>query len=135
MQTVKRALVPAAILAVLLPSCERVWDVTGVWAHHTGKFHYFVLDLRQTGDEITGTACESDAVSLIKGVPVAGEFPRLSAVIGPEHVGQYGESRIGARIVAEVISRDSIGGQLIYPAGHVVPLGFKRSAGAGCVAR
>lgn len=133
MRTIRIGLVLFA--AAVLPSCERMWDVSGGWSYRSGKFHTFVLELQQSGDRITGTACESDAVPLITGAPVSGEFPHVRAVIGPEHVAQYGEGRITARLEGEVVSRTAIGARLIYANGHETPLAFKRDPDARCPPR
>ena len=124
----------AAVSVVILPGCEPAWDVTGIWIHRSGKFYLWALDLRQTGKEISGTACSSDGVLLIQGAPVTGEFPHLTVTIGPEHRAQPWQEPGTARIEAEVVSRTSIGAQLIYATGHAVPLGFKRDEGPGCLA-
>jgi len=125
------ALVPALCALALVPACERLWVVSGTWVYRTGKFHIFILELEQAGKAITGTLCESDGLPLIVGAPVSGEFPHLTARIGPEHVAQYGQAKIGARLEAEVVSRDSIGAQLIYSTGHSAALGFQRDTRSG----
>lgn len=127
------ALAPALCALALIPACERLWVVSGTWVYRTGKFHIFVMELQQAGRAITGTLCESDSFPLIIGAPVTGEFPQLTARIGPEHVAQYGQGKIGARLEAEVVGADSIGAQLIYPTGHSAALGFKRATRYACL--
>ena len=52
-------------------------SLTGHWVANSGDhFTFAELDLQQTGDEITGTACENAAGRvLFRGVPVTGDYP------------------------------------------------------------
>ena len=60
-------------------------SLTGHWVANSGdRFTFIELDLQQTGDEITGTACESSAGMLFfTGVPVTGDYPRLQFTVSP----------------------------------------------------
>jgi hypothetical protein len=54
-------------------------SLTGRWVANSGDhFTFAELNLQQTGDEITGTACENAAGRvLFSGVPVTGDYPNL----------------------------------------------------------
>src|SRR5689334_20631185 len=57
--------------------------LTGHWVANSGdKFTFAELDLQQTGDEITGTACESAAgMTFFVGVHVSGDYPNVQFTV------------------------------------------------------
>jgi hypothetical protein len=60
-------------------------SLTGHWIANSGdRFTFAELDLQQTGDEITGTACESaltGGLMFYSGVPVHGDYPDLQFTV------------------------------------------------------
>ena len=81
-----RALI--ALLAVSMSGCGLTGPsekLTGHWVANSGDHFTFIeLDLQQTGDEITGTACESSAGMLFfTGVAVTGDYPNLQFTVSP----------------------------------------------------
>ena len=74
------------ILAVSTMGCGLTGpsdSLTGHWVAYSGdKFTFAELDLQQTGDQITGTACESAAgMTFFTGVQVFGDYPALQFTV------------------------------------------------------
>ena len=57
-------------------------DLTGIWnARSVGHSDVLSMTLRQSGDVITGTACEWNGMLLFKDVPVRGDYPNLEFTV------------------------------------------------------
>jgi hypothetical protein len=58
-------------------------DLSGLWlANSGGRFAFVEMNLQQSGDTITGTACaDSDGHLLYRGAPVHGDFPDLEFTV------------------------------------------------------
>jgi hypothetical protein len=73
-------------LALLFAGCGLTGpseDLSGHWtARSIGHSSFVGFTLRQSGDDITGTACAmSDGVVLYSGVAVSGEHPRVQFTV------------------------------------------------------
>lgn len=131
----RRRVALLVLLAVAAgPSCvlSPEWTVTGSWSYRSGKFAYWILELEQSGDTITGIACYGDSGALYRNVPITGQFPHITGKVTAEHFAQPWMTGDGPQIEGEAVSRDSIGVSLLYPAGHRFGMGFKRDAMARC---
>jgi hypothetical protein len=130
-----------SLLIVLLPlvfagapSCvlSPKWTVTGSWSYRSGKFSTWIMELRQEGDAITGTACYGDGWVLYRDIRITGTFPMLTGTITQANAAQPFVTVSGARLEGEAIDRDAIGVSLVYDSGHRVALAFKPDPAARC---
>lgn len=69
-------------VAVFSPTCSLTGpseSLAGNWqANIGGKFGFVGIVLQQSGDQISGTACRSDAnIVMFRNVPVRGEYPHV----------------------------------------------------------
>lgn len=79
MQKLRTTIVMAA-LALASATCNVTGpsgSLAGTWqANIGGKFGFVSIDLQQSGDQISGTACRSDAnLVMFRNVPVRGDYP------------------------------------------------------------
>jgi hypothetical protein len=83
-------------------------DLTGTWVSNSGDhFTFATLTLRQEGDTITGTACESSAGMLyFRGVPVVGDYPSLTFTVAAQYTEPCCASVTGSTFIGR---RDSSG--------------------------
>jgi hypothetical protein len=87
-------------------------SLTGHWVANSGdRFTFAELNLQQTGDEISGTACESSAGMLFfTGVAVTGDYPDLQFTVSASQTQQCCGSIAGSQFRGRQDgSRDIVG--------------------------
>ena len=86
--------------------------LTGHWVANSGDHFTFVeLDLQQSGDDISGTACESSAGMLFySGVTVSGDYPDVEFSVSASQTQPCCASIAGSRFVGhQDSSKDIVG--------------------------
>ena len=119
-----------AALGVVAIGCETSpsESLTGTWTAATGKSSFVTMNLQQTDDEVTGTACaRSDGFLLYHGVPVTGEDDDVAFTVPVGYTQPCCAHLIGTRFSGEQESSGDIVGRL----GNI-DIRFERSTNDVC---
>ena len=102
--------------------------LTGLWTASTGKSSFITMQLQQTGDEITGTACSrSDGFLLYHGVPVHGEDERVEFTVPSGYTQPCCAHLVGTHFSGRQDSTGDIVGRLAN-----IDIRFERSTNDVC---
>ena len=115
------------------PASQLSGRLTGTWlARATDRAgDVFVLRVEQSGNTITGTACEADGgVTLYRDAPISGQYPDVGFTVTKESAAACCLNLVGTRFSGRQDGTGEIVGQV---EGRLVDLRFQRLAGAiGC---
>lgn len=125
------ALMFTAALVLAAAGCDVTGPsetLTGTWTASTGTSSFIGMNLEQTGDEISGTACaRSDGVLLYHRVPVAGEDSRVAFSVAANYTQPCCANLAGTRFSGRLDGSGHIVGRL----GNV-DIRFERSTTDTC---